>query len=69
VVFDSILPNVENVLNTSFSRRGEASLVVMLAERHTHSSLRASMGWGIPNSYLIRHIINTHLKRHRLGVD
>ena len=24
---------------------------------------------GIPNSYLIRYIINTYLKRHRLGVD
>jgi hypothetical protein len=29
----------------------------------------ASVGWGIPNSYLIWHIINTHLNRHRLGVD
>ncbi len=29
----------------------------------------ASVVWGIPNSYLIRYIINTYLKRHRLGVD
>ncbi len=28
-----------------------------------------SVVWGIPNSYLIRYIINTYLKRHRLGVD
>ncbi len=30
---------------------------------------RSSVVWGIPNSYLIRYIINTHLNRHRLGVD
>ena len=30
---------------------------------------RTSVVWGIPNSYLIRYIINTYLKRHRLGVD
>ena len=29
----------------------------------------SSVVWGIPNSYLIRYIINTYLKRHRLGVD
>ena len=28
-----------------------------------------SVVWGIPNSYLIRYIINTYLNRHRLGVD
>ncbi len=28
-----------------------------------------SVVWGIPNSYQIRYIINTHLNRHRLGVD
>jgi len=29
----------------------------------------SSVVWGIPNSYLIRYIMNTHLNRHRLGVD
>jgi hypothetical protein len=28
-----------------------------------------TVDWDIPNSYLIRYIINTHLNRHRLGVD
>ncbi len=31
--------------------------------------VHASVVWGIPNSYVIRYIINTYLKRHRLGVD
>jgi hypothetical protein len=31
--------------------------------------MQTSVVWGIPNSYLIRYIINTYLKRHRLGVD
>jgi hypothetical protein len=30
---------------------------------------RSSVVWEIPNSYLIRYIMNTHLNRHRLGVD
>ncbi len=29
----------------------------------------SSVVWGIPNSYLIRYIMNTYLNRHRLGVD
>jgi hypothetical protein len=35
-------------------------------QQHTPQT---SVVWGIPNSYLIRYIINTYLKRHRLGVD
>jgi hypothetical protein len=35
---------------------------------HIHAYL-SSVVWGIPNSYLTRYIINTHLNRHRSGVD
>ncbi len=58
------IKTIENALDKTLLLRGvEYNDIRIEPERKT------SVVWGIPNSYLIRYIINTHLKRHRLGVD
>ncbi len=44
-------------------------LIVFYLQMLFIPSILLHIGWGIPNSYLIRHIMDRNIIRHRLGVD
>ncbi len=60
--------NTSMIHSVAWSSHGGTSQLAVGSHQHCEIGI-SSVVWGIPNSYLIRYIINTYLKRHRLGVD